>query len=211
MTEPAHHLPEAMLAALAAGTLPYPFALLAAAHVSLCGECRARLHAHQVAGGVVLDALAPAELSQDVRGRTLAAVRTSDPVPAEATGDGPYPAPIAGLIGATGPRWRSLGLGAKQSILWSGAEGWVRLLWIPAGQAVPEHGHRGLELTLVLSGAFADAFGVFQAGDIEVADEDVGHIPKATDEGPCLCVAATDAPIRFRSLMPRLLQPIFRI
>ena len=67
-------------------------------------------------------------------------------------------------------------------MLWSGPSGTLRLLLIPAGQAVPEHGHRGLELTLVLSGAFSDATGHFQAGDLEVADEALGHTPHATDE-----------------------------
>jgi putative transcriptional regulator len=27
----------------------------------------------------------------------------------------------------------------------------------------------------------------------------------------CICAAATDAPLRFRGLIPRLLQPILRI
>ncbi|WP_415011575.1 cupin domain-containing protein [Amaricoccus sp.] len=74
-----------------------------------------------------------------------------------------------------------------------------------------EHGHRGLELTLVLGGAFSDETGLFRAGDLEVADESLGHVPRATDDGPCLCVAATDAPLRLRALVPRLLQPLFRI
>ena len=87
----------------------------------------------------------------------------------------------------------------------------MRMLSIPAAQAVPEHGHRGLELTLVLSGAFADATGLFRAGDLEIADEEIGHTPRATEEGPCVCVAATDAPLRFRAIIPRLLQPLFRI
>jgi putative transcriptional regulator len=207
MIESRHHAPDAMLAALAAGGLPYPLA----AHVSLCDECRARLEAHRVLGGVVLDELAPEPVSAEARDRTLAALDTGQPAPARAAGRGPYPAPIAGLVGPDGPRWRSLGLGAKQAILWSGAAGSLRLLSIPAEQAVPEHGHRGLELTLVLSGAFADESGVFRAGDLEVADEVVAHTPRATDDGPCICLAATDAPLRFQAFLPRLLQPIFRI
>ncbi len=211
MTEPAHHAPDPMLAAYAAGSLPYPFAVILAAHVSLCDECRARLGAHQLVGGLVLDGLGPEGLSPGARDRALAALGTApaDPVRREAASV--YPAPIADLVGTTGPRWRSLGFGAKQAILWSGAAGSLRLLSIPAAQAVPEHGHRGLELTLVLSGAFADETGLFGAGDLEVADEDLGHTPRATEDGPCLCVAATDAPLRFRSLVPRLLQPVFRI
>jgi putative transcriptional regulator len=211
MTEPAHHAPDAMLAAYTAGALPYPFSVILAAHVSLCDECRARLGAHRIVGGLVLDSLAPESLSTDTRERVLAALGSEHPEPSQPTASATYPAPIAGLVGSNGPRWRSLGFGAKQAILWTGAAGSLRLLSIPAAQAVPEHGHSGLELTLVLSGAFADETGLFQAGDLEVADEVIGHTPRATDDGRCVCVAATDAPLRFRAIVPRLLQPIFRI
>lgn len=240
---PDRHAPEAMLAAYAAGSLPYPFAVLVAAHVSLCDECRARLEAHRTVGGLALERLAPAAVSAEARRRTLAALDEpslgpnsgsnfgpdsgpdsgstfgsslgpdsgAEPEAPSARGAGLYPAPLAALTGPAGPRWRSLGFGAKQAILWSGAAGDLRLLSIPAGQAVPEHGHRGLELTLVLAGAFSDASGLFRAGDLEVADEGVEHTPHATPEAPCLCAAATDAPLRFRALLPRLLQPMFRI
>jgi putative transcriptional regulator len=122
-----------------------------------------------------------------------------------------YPGPIAELLGGAPPRWKPLGFGTKQAILWRGSEGVVRLLSIPAGQAVPDHGHRGIELTLVLSGSFSDEVGTFRAGDLEVADEGLVHVPKAGAEGPCICAAATDAPLRFQSFVPRLLQPILRI
>lgn len=210
MTEAVHHAPDAMLAALAAGALPYPFAMLVAAHVSLCDECRARLDAHGLIGGAVLDGIAPAAIAPASRAGALAAIGFE---PSDDSGqrDDAFPAPLDALVGTRGPRWRSLGFGARQAMLWTGAAGSVRLLLIPAGQAVPEHSHRGLELTLVLAGAFADETGLFRAGDLEVADEALDHTPRATDDGPCLCVAATDAPLRFRALVPRLLQPLFRI
>jgi putative transcriptional regulator len=84
-------------------------------------------------------------------------------------------------------------------------------LCIPAGQAVPDHGHRGLELTLVLQGAFRDDKDRFGPGDVEIADEADQHKPVAEAGCDCVCLAATDAPLRFRGIMPRLLQPIFRI
>ncbi len=215
MTEPIRpapnrHVPDAILAAYAAGTLAYPFAVLVATHVTLCDDCQARLDAHHVVAGLVLDALTPVRLGEDAAERLLA--RLDAPLPTtEESVDPTYPLPLAEVIGARAPRWRSLGFGARQAILWTGGAGSIRLLSIPAGQAVPEHGHRGLELTLVLSGAFSDETGLYAAGDLEVADDDLGHTPRATDDAPCLCVAATEAPLRFRALLPHLLQPLFRI
>jgi putative transcriptional regulator len=33
----------------------------------------------------------------------------------------------------------------------------------------------------------------------------------AEEWGDCICIAATDAKLRFKSLLPRLAQPFFRI
>ena len=104
-----------------------------------------------------------------------------------------------------------MGLGVRQSILATGAHGTVRLLYIPPGQAVPDHGHNGLELTLVLQGSFSDETGRFGVGDVEVADEDLEHTPVADGGPPCICLAATDMPLKFNSFVPRMLQPLFRI
>jgi putative transcriptional regulator len=76
---------------------------------------------------------------------------------------------------------------------------------------VPDHGHRGTELTLVLQGAFSDKTDRFGKGDIEVATQDLNHQPIAEMDEDCICLAATDAPLRFNSLIPRLLQPFLQI
>jgi len=102
-------------------------------------------------------------------------------------------------------------MGVRQAILPTSAGARARLLYIPGGQAVPDHGHRGTELTLVLQGAFRDATDRFGPGDVEIANEELEHTPPAEAGPPCICLAATDAPLRFNSMMPRLLQPLFRI
>jgi putative transcriptional regulator len=102
-------------------------------------------------------------------------------------------------------------MGVKQAILSTSREATARLLYIPAGASVPDHGHRGTELTLVLQGAFVDEVDHFGPGDIEVANEDLNHTPVADIGADCICLAATDAPLRFRALMPRLAQPFLRI
>lgn len=77
--------------------------------------------------------------------------------------------------------------------------------------AVPDHGHRGTELTLVLQGAFRDETDRFGPGDVEIATEELEHTPVAEPGLDCICLAATDAPLRFNALIPRLLQPFLKI
>jgi putative transcriptional regulator len=211
MTAITHHTPDAMLAAYSSGSLPLPYALVVAAHISLCQECRAALGAHQAAGGAVLDSVGEEDLSEGLKSGILALLDT--PVATEPTyqRSGIFPGPVMEALKGKPPRWKSLGLGVRQNILRSEREGSVRLLYIPPGQAVPDHSHNGLELTLVLQGSFSDNTGQFGVGDLEVAGQELEHTPIADVRAPCICLAATDAPLRFKSFVPRLLQPLFRI
>ena len=87
----------------------------------------------------------------------------------------------------------------------------VRLLKIPAGKPVPEHSHGGRELTLVLKGSFHDEVDHFGPGDLEEADGELTHQPIAGTGEDCICLAVTDAPLKFRSRLVRLVQPLFGI
>lgn len=211
MNEIRHHIPDALIAAYAAGTLPHPFAVAVAAHISLCLDCRAAYHGHLALGGTVLDSMDGVELSGTVKGQVLDRLDTPEPPTPEFRRSGVYPAPVVAALKGRPPKWKSMALGVRQCIVDAGPEGSVRLLSIPPGQAMPDHGHNGLELTLVLQGSFSDATGRFGVGDIEVANEDIEHTPVADDGPPCICLAATDMPLRFSSFFPRLLQPLFGI
>jgi putative transcriptional regulator len=76
---------------------------------------------------------------------------------------------------------------------------------------MPEHGHGGEELTLVLEGAYSDKLGRFAAGDIADLGDDVEHQPVVDQDRACICLVATEAPTRFRSWPARILQPLIGI
>ena len=213
MTEIRHHLTDALLMAYSAGTLPEAFSLVVATHVSMCDECRAALGAYDAMGGALLDNCDPMEMSEDSFAAALA--RLDMPAPAEParrrTAD--IPSPLQNYIGGglDSVRWRGVGGGVRQAVLKTSPGATVRLLRIPGGTAVPDHGHRGTELTLVLRGAFRDEVDRFGRGDIEVAGEELEHTPVAEEGEDCICLAATDAPLRFRGLIPRIAQPFLGI
>ena len=209
-----HHLNDALLMGYAAGHLSEAFGLVVATHVTMCDDCRARLESFEALGGAVIEAEDETAVSTDALARMMA--RHEVPVvsaPPKAPRKTSLPAPVAAYVGGDldAVKWRALGGGVRQAILPTGPKATVRLLHIPAGQAVPDHGHRGMELTLVLRGAFRDATDRFGPGDLEIAGEDLAHKPVAEAGEDCICLAATDAPLRFAGLMPRLLQPLFRI
>jgi len=214
-----HHLSDDLLVSYAAGSLAEGWSLAIATHLALCPECRKRLTLAEDIGGELLDAT---EASEDVTS-SWAAVRQrlADPVAAEAPRAAPagrredgLPEPLRSYLGGDIDtlRWRSLGRGAYQiRIPTADSETQVRLLRIPAGKPVPEHGHGGRELTLVLTGSFADGDDLFARGDIEDADASLTHQPIATPGEDCICLAVTDAPLRFRSWIVRAIQPILGI
>ncbi|MDT8857352.1 ChrR family anti-sigma-E factor [Paracoccaceae bacterium Fryx2] len=208
-----HHISDSLLMAYAAGTLPEAFGLVLATHVSLCDDCRARLGAFEALGGAVIDDGTGVGLSDGSLAATLARLDRKPPTLRKPQRRGLFPAPLADYIGGdlSAVKWRPLGLGVRQAILPTDSTASARLLYIPAGESVPDHGHRGTELTLVLQGAFSDTTDRFGPGDLEIADEDLNHQPVAEGDVDCICLAATDAPLRFSRLMPRLAQPFFRI
>jgi putative transcriptional regulator len=210
-----HHLSDQLLMAYAAGQLPEAFSLVVATHVSLCDDCRAQLASFDAVGGAVIEEVAEFAMGEDALAAALARIEGLEQPkrPMARTASGVLPGPLADYVGGdlSAVRWRRVGGGVKQAILPTGEDATARLLYIPAGTAVPDHGHRGLELTLVLQGAFADDSDRFGRGDVEIADEDLEHTPVALAGEACICLAATDAPLRFVGLVPRLAQPFLRI
>lgn len=213
-----HHISDQILLAYAGGQLPEAFSLVVATHLSLCDECRARSGAFDALGGAMLEAEA-APMEDDAMEAAMARITGLPQQPRPAPSRAPMrtdprvPAPLRDYIGGSldRVRWRSLGTGARQAILDTGKDATARLLYIPAGQQMPDHGHNGLEMTLVLQGAFLDGDLRFGVGDVEIADQSTEHRPVAEAWGDCICLAATDSKLRFSGLIPRLAQPFFRI
>ena len=225
MSEIKHHLTDALLMGYSAGTLPEGFNLVVAAHISMCDECRARMYEFDNLGGEIVESAPAQPLSEMSLNATLNMIDAGDLIektsstsmslsPAISKAQSNiFPIALQDYVGGdlSAVRWRKVGGGVQQAILKTDSSASVRLLRIPAGTAVPDHGHRGTELTLVLQGAFRDETDHFKRGDIEVANEDLDHQPVAEDGEDCICLAATDAPLRFNSWIPRIAQPFLRI
>ncbi len=78
---------------------------------------------------------------------------------------------------------------------------------IKAGGKMPEHEHRGEEITVLLRGSFSDAEGSYSRGDFLVRNAGEAHQPMATQDMDCLCLVSLERPVRPRSWLYRLLEP----
>ncbi len=210
-----HHLNDAILMAYSAGTLPEAFNLIVASHLSMCDQCRAQAETFDALGGEILDQSDATEIGTHSLDETLSLIESGpvDTIRAPRVADSVLPQPLQDYVGGDldAIKWKPVGMGVRQAILPTTREATARLLFIPAGAAMPDHGHQGTEMTMVLQGAFQDDDGYFARGDVEIADSDLHHTPVADIHQDCICLAVTDAPLRFDSLIPRIAQRFLRI
>lgn len=216
MTTPKHHPSDALLVAYGAGALGESLALAVAAHLAFCPQCRAAVAAVEAMGGALIeDEAAPIAMADDALARALAALDAPSPSAAPAPASvvksaeaSLYPQPIGDYLGPAA-RWRRLAPGVKRMELLRrpGRGGAAHLLRISPATTLPRHRHGGLELTLVLSGSFADENGRYGPGDLAEMDSEDLHQPIADTHEDCVCLIAADAPLRFTGVIGRLMQP----
>ena len=210
-----HHLSEDLLMRYSNGTLCEAFSLAVATHISMCDDCRAALESYEAMGGALLDVSEPEEMGDDSFESVMALIENKPVQITESAEkvESDVPSALSDYIGGSlkDIKWRPIGLGVKQSLLKTSGNSTARLLYIPAGTAVPHHSHNGNELTLVLKGAFEDEVARFGPGDVEMADEDLDHQPVAVEDEDCICLAVTDAPLKFQTFIHKLVQPFLKI
>lgn len=80
------------------------------------------------------------------------------------------------------------------------------LLHIQPGGGVPEHTHKGFELTVLLAGSFHDESGEYVKGDFIMLDSSHQHHPISTNG--CLCYTVANDALHFTQGINKLLNPI---
>lgn len=88
-----------------------------------------------------------------------------------------------------------------------GIHGRADFIYMEKGGSVPEHTHRGHELTLVLDGEFSDGKGHYDTGDFICCDGQHTHTPRTDADEGCLVFSVLDQPLHFTSGLARLLNP----
>lgn len=214
---PNHHLDPSTVLAYAAGTLDEAFVVVVASHLAMCPACRVAVHEAEALGGELVSNLTGTAVSDACRAKTLAALDQATlyrlPIAAPRS---ELPAVLSRLLNvssfeAIAWKKKAPGVAMVNVKLPTHAKGQLKLLRIGAGRTMPEHGHGGEEITLVLKGAYFDHIGVFAAGDVADLDEEIVHTPVVEPGDDCICLVATIRPTRFKSLAARLMQPFVGI
>lgn len=199
----AHHAPDDMLIAYAAGVLDASESLLLACHLTLCPECRAAVEDAETVGAALLagaeSAPVPGEISRRVPDAMLDTLlaRLDDPAalePPMVDPRGIVPAPLFALVGdLDAAPWRRMFPGLHMlDVPAQGAHPFIKLIRVDPGTRVPMHDHAGFEGSLVLTGGFTDDQGHYERGDLCLRDESQGH-EQLIDRGePCVWLVVAD-------------------
>ncbi|MDR7191538.1 ChrR family anti-sigma-E factor [Luteimonas terrae] len=220
MNGPVRHLDHATLVGYSAGALPVAFAAVVASHLELCATCRAQLQAADAIGARLIEQQEGAPLSATARDAfrarlegELIAPPPAAPMQRQADPD-LLPTPLRPWFGErySTLRWRAVGPGihllrAQNDVL--GAQ--LMMLRTAPGRRMPLHSHGNNELTLILRGAYDDVLGHFGPGDVADLDADTEHQPVTSQGVPCICVAASDAPMKFSGWIARAMQAVLRL
>ncbi|MCL1067901.1 ChrR family anti-sigma-E factor [Shewanella olleyana] len=225
-----YHPNQDLLTLHAKGELPLSLSIAVSAHCELCPECAEKVAALTIASSEesfslaqlstdngnmdeVLDTDLEALLADMMSDDTLESAAINL-LPAEDT------APTRAVTNIKGQdytlpwafrqqinnQWQGIGKVSRLRLETGEAKARASLLHIAENGEIPQHSHKGEELTLLLAGEFSDEYNTYTAGDFMVLNSEHEHSPK-TIEG-CLCYTVVDAPLYFTKGISKLLNPI---
>ena len=204
-----HHPDASTLMSYAAGSLPEALSIVVAAHLDVCPTCVAEVSKMERIGASLferIDAMPMLETAPE--GCTQLPAQESIHLASSNTDEGVLTRILGRQLDDV--IWKRLGFGIWHYPiqLSPGSLGDLRLIKVAPGQVMPEHGHGGSELTLVLEGAYSDEFGSYRYGDVSDLGDDVDHRPISDPNEGCICLIASEQKARFKDVVSRIFQPL---
>ncbi|MFN2375834.1 MAG: ChrR family anti-sigma-E factor, partial [Candidatus Binatia bacterium] len=215
---PRHHPQEDLLLSHATCHEHPAVGLLMATHARLCAECREAIDDLEVIGSAFLDGEEEMPVSACARERTLAAIAgsrgTRPPVAAASgaaeSGRAELAAKVDFVLSLRQSRekgkwhWRAPGVReVRMPLQWNGIP--VTVAQLRSGLHIPQHTHKGRELTLILCGSLTDDRATYAAGDVLDYDSSVSHEQFVGSEEDCLCLVVNESRLVPQTMLGRAL------
>jgi len=207
------HPTKEMLKAFSAGELPLSLSIAMSAHIELCDDCAEQVKLiesslsddtwesnllEEADFGDMLQSIMNEEVIASSTYVNKAKVKTK-------VADQEYTLPTA-FRQFNDLKWSGFGAVSRARIINDENNVRASLLHIDKNGQIPQHQHKGYELTLLLEGTFTDELGCYEKGDFIWLEGDVDHSPYTKDG--CLCYAVQDAPLHFIKGMSKVLNPL---
>jgi putative transcriptional regulator len=199
-----------------AGTLSLAQAACISVHIGYCEHCQRLTSQLSDIGAALFENLEPLPVGDTQLNAVLARLDEEPPLAyvkkADAKND--TPAILQRLMNGDFRDliWKKIGSALRISYLQSGDPTHEFALYhIKAGGRIPEHTHRGSEMTLVLEGGFSDSEGSYHKGDFILRTPGDVHAPTALQSEDCICLAVLDAPLTFTNWKFRWMNPLLKL
>jgi putative transcriptional regulator len=206
-----------LLTEYAAGSLPLAQAACVSAHLNYCSQCGRTVEQLEDVGAALFDELHAGPVGDAQLNAVLARLDDTPPLRharPDSAETGRMPGILQRLMKGDYKEldWKKVTKSLSISYLKTGDPNFEFALYhIKAGGRIPEHTHRGSEMTLVLEGGFSDADGSYHEGDFMFRIPGDVHAPTAVQSEDCICVAVLDAPLRFTGWKHRWMNPFLRL
>lgn len=237
---PQHHPDKNLLIEYASGSLDHGLSIAVRTHLHYCAKCRAEvMNLERIGGAIMMSGelnsstenqsikQAQPEISTDKHFNSLmqrihqlektSDINKANKADSDVTSDNLpkhyhyLPKVIRKILPKT-VRWKRVTPSLRSTHLVAGQDQYaLSLQKIQAGGRVPQHNHRGPELTVVLKGSFSDEYNVYQQGDFLMKQKGDIHSPIASKNEDCLCLSVEQAPVKLTSPLGHLLNPFLRI
>lgn len=203
---------ECMLLEYASGSCTEAREILVSSYMSFCRKTTRKVHHFESVGGILMDNMCnPVAMKTNSLDNVLDIIDGGKHKAQSQTAEkcaNNIPEIIIQKLNRKGRdlRWRRIYRGIRYcSIPMDCKKEIALLLKIAPGAKTPHHEHKGLEITLILDGAFHDDNRKYTAGEIVVSDANTHHEPIADEELGCVCLMVTTEPVHFTRGLSRLL------
>lgn len=214
-----HHPNSQQLQAFVAGVCEPTVALIVSAHIDMCKVCQAKcIKLQKIQGIEALSSPANTSIEFDKMLSQITRLPQQKPAALKSTNltasfdielEGKrfvLPRPLKRYAQHTG-NWSRLVGKLWQAPVDLGCMGKANFIYMEKGGKVPEHTHKGTELTLVIDGQYADGMADYDCGDFTLLDGQHNHLPHSEADEGCLVFTIVDKPLYFTSGIARLLNP----
>ncbi len=208
--------PDEMIADFASGATSPAVSLLMAAHLTQSPESRERLSAFEdTCGALLLDEQGEA-MAEDSFDAVMAMIdddtdaKPVSPTSGRSDTECPLPHPVLERIGMAFDEipWKFRLPGVSVYDFDGFGDQKVSLVRARPGATVPQHTHKGTELTLIMQGVMLDNGVEYHAGDVAVNTEDDDHRPKILGDEICYCLIVQQGDLHFTGRFSRILNYI---
>ena len=198
------------------GQLPASLSAAIAIHNHMCPQCQSHVSSmtHQQAQAIFNNQDSQQHFDIDFDFNAMCALITQDDTLIEPTTPAHLEINVKGQNFALPRALNSMaisqfsGIGKISRAKIDLGEGQVHthLLYMAPNGEVPQHTHKGFELTLLLDGHFKDDMGEYNPGDFILLDGQHRHSP--ISEHGCLCLTVVSDALHFTKGISKLLNPV---